>query len=36
VATNALKEGVGASLVAVGKQLFVRGQKSLFCIETKE
>ena len=36
VATNALKEGVDASLVAVGKQLFVRGQKSLFCIETKE
>ena len=36
LATNALKEGVDASLVAVGKQLFIRSQKALYCIETKE
>jgi outer membrane protein assembly factor BamB len=36
LATNRLKDGVDASLVAVGRQLFVRGQKALYCIETKE
>jgi outer membrane protein assembly factor BamB len=36
LATNALKEGVDASLVAVGRQLFIRSQKALYCIETKE
>ena len=33
LATNVLKEGVDASPVAVGKQLFLRGQKTLFCIQ---
>jgi hypothetical protein len=36
LATNALKDGVDASLVAVGRQLFIRSQKALYCIETKE
>lgn len=36
VATNSLGDGVDASPVAVGKQLFLRGQKMLFCIEQPE
>jgi outer membrane protein assembly factor BamB len=36
LATNALKDGVDASPVAVGKQLFLRGQKTLYCIEADE
>lgn len=36
LATNTLKDGVDASPVAVGKQLFLRGQKKLYCIETSE
>jgi outer membrane protein assembly factor BamB len=36
LATNALGDGVDASLVAVGKQIFIRAQKALYCIETKE
>jgi outer membrane protein assembly factor BamB len=36
LATNALKDGVDASPVAVGKQLFLRGQKTLYCIEASE
>jgi outer membrane protein assembly factor BamB len=33
LATNRLGEGVDASPVAVGKQLFLRGEQHLFCIE---
>lgn len=36
VATNTLDDGVDASLVALGPQLFVRGQKALYCIATKD
>ncbi len=36
VATNALKDGVDASPVAVEKQLFLRGQKTLYCIQAAE
>ncbi len=36
LATNALKDGVDASPLAVGKQLFLRGQKALYCIEASE
>ena len=36
LATNTLKDGVDASPVAVGKQLFLRGQKTLYCIEASE
>jgi outer membrane protein assembly factor BamB len=35
LATNRLGEGIDASPVAVGKQLFLRGEKHLFCIENK-
>ncbi len=33
LATNRLDEGVDASPVAVGKQLFLRGAKQLYCLE---
>lgn len=33
LATNRLGEGVDASPVAVGKQLFLRGAKQLYCLE---
>jgi outer membrane protein assembly factor BamB len=33
LATNALDEGVDASPVLVGRQLFIRGEKHLYCIE---
>lgn len=33
VATNKLDEGIDASPAVVGKQLFLRGTKSLYCIE---
>lgn len=33
LATNKLGDGVDASLVAVGKQLIIRGEKHLYCIE---
>ncbi len=36
LATNALQDGVDGSPVAVGKQLFLRGQKALYCIEASE
>ena len=36
LATNSLDDGVDASPVAVGKQLFLRGQKKLYCIEVSE
>jgi hypothetical protein len=36
LATNALRDGVDASPVALGKQLFLRGQKALYCIEAGE
>ena len=36
LATNSLKDGVDASPVAVGKQLFLRGQKTLYCIEASQ
>ena len=36
LATNTLKDGVDASAVMVGKQLFLRGQKTLYCIEASE
>ena len=36
VATNSLGDGVDASLVALGTQLFVRSQKTLFCIEARD
>lgn len=35
LATNKLGEAVDASAVAVGKQLFLRGDKHLFCLESK-
>jgi outer membrane protein assembly factor BamB len=33
LATNKLGDGVDASLVALGKQLIIRGEKHLYCIE---
>ena len=36
VATNSVGDGVDASLVALGPQLFVRSQKTLFCIEARD
>ncbi|MFT3880419.1 MAG: PQQ-binding-like beta-propeller repeat protein [Gemmatales bacterium] len=36
VATNKLDDPVDASPVAVGKQLFLRGEKFLYCIEGQE
>ncbi len=36
LATNALQDGVDGSPVAVEKQLFLRGQKALYCIEASE
>jgi outer membrane protein assembly factor BamB len=36
LATNKLGDGVDASPAAVGKQLFLRGEKFLYCIETRE
>ena len=36
LATNKLNDGVDASPVAVGKQLFLRGQKTIYCIEASE
>jgi len=36
LATNVLGDGVDASLVPVGRQLLVRAQKALYCIETRE
>ncbi len=35
VAVNKLDDPIDASPVAVGKQLFLRGEKYLYCIETK-
>ena len=35
LSTNQLGEGVDASPVIVGKQLFIRGRKHLFCISEK-
>jgi hypothetical protein len=35
LATNRLGDKVDASPAAVGKQLFVRGEKFLWCIEGK-
>ena len=35
LATNRLDEGIDASPAAVGKQLFLRGQKHLYCIEAQ-
>jgi hypothetical protein len=35
LATNKLGEGVDASPAVVGKQLFLRGEKHLYCIEEK-
>jgi len=36
LATNKLNDGVDASPAAVGKQLFLRGKKTLYCIEAAE
>lgn len=36
LATNALEDGVDASPVAVGRQLFLRGQMTLYCIEASQ
>ncbi|MGH7127382.1 MAG: PQQ-binding-like beta-propeller repeat protein, partial [Planctomycetaceae bacterium] len=33
LATNKLDEGIDASPAVVGKQLFLRGEKHLYCIE---
>jgi outer membrane protein assembly factor BamB len=35
LATNKLDEGIDASPVPLGKQLFLRGEKSLYCIEAR-
>jgi outer membrane protein assembly factor BamB len=35
LATNKLSEPIDASPVAVGKQLYLRGSKSLYCIESR-
>jgi outer membrane protein assembly factor BamB len=35
LATNRLPEGIDASPAIVGKQLFLRGEKHLYCIEAK-
>ena len=35
LATNKLDDPIDASPVAVGKQLFLRGEKFLYCIEGK-
>jgi len=36
IATNKLDDAVDASPVAVGKQLFLRGERFLYCIEGQE
>jgi outer membrane protein assembly factor BamB len=36
LATNTLNDGVDASPVALGRQLFLRGQKMLYCIDAGE
>ncbi len=36
LSTNQLDEGIDASPVIVGTQLFLRGQKHLYCIETTQ
>ena len=36
LATNKLNDGVDASPAVVGKQLFLRGKKTLYCIEAAE
>ncbi|MEX2214059.1 MAG: PQQ-binding-like beta-propeller repeat protein, partial [Phycisphaeraceae bacterium] len=35
LATNTLDEGIDASPALVGKQMFIRGQKHLYCVEAK-
>jgi hypothetical protein len=35
LATNRLADAIDASPVIVGKQLFLRGHKTLYCIEEK-
>ena len=35
LSVNKLEEAIDASPVAVGKQLFLRGEKNLYCIEEK-
>ena len=35
LATNRLEDPIDASPVAVGRQLFLRGEKYLYCIEGK-
>jgi hypothetical protein len=35
LAVNKLGETIDSSPVAVGKSLYLRGDKNLFCIETK-
>lgn len=35
LATNKLNDPIDASPVAVGKQLFLRGEKNLYCVETE-
>ena len=33
LATNKLSEGIDATPVLVGKQIFLRGEKHLYCVE---
>ena len=35
MATNKLPEPIDASPVAVGKQLYLRGSKNLYCMESR-
>ena len=35
LATNTLDDGFDASPAIVGKQLFLRGKKNLYCLEAK-
>ncbi len=35
LATNKLDEGIDASAAIAGNQLFLRGEKSLYCIQEK-
>jgi hypothetical protein len=35
LATNELGEGLDASPIAIGKRLYLRGEKHLFCVEEK-
>ncbi|MBW3599157.1 MAG: hypothetical protein KY475_18040 [Planctomycetes bacterium] len=35
LATNRLDEGIDASSAIVGKQMFLRGERHLYCIEEK-